>query len=153
MPSGEPATIQMPLQEPMSGEEKLALLRSSWHLVRQELQARSPAALSVLSARRGVRFLAVEGQQVIIGYQEQARYAVESVLQKPEVVEALERALSRLFGSPHSVKYVPEELYRPNAEAQSSHRAITVAQPSAPTPIDALAEIAASEWGAKVDKL
>lgn len=152
-PSGEPATIQMPLQEPMSGEEKLALLRSSWHLVRQELQARSPAALSVLSARRGVRFLAVEGQQVIIGYQEQARYAVESVLQKPEVVEALERALSRLFGSPHSVKYVPEELYRPNAEAQSSHRAITVAQPSAPTPIDALVEIAASEWGAKVDKL
>ncbi len=149
----EAATAQMPPQEPASGEEKLALLRSSWHLVRQELQARSPAALSVLSAKRGVRFLAVEGQQVIIGYQEQARYAVESVLQKPEVVEALERALSRLFGSPHSVRYVPEESYRPSAEAQSPRRATAAAQPSAPAPMDALAEIAANEWGAKVDKI
>ncbi|MCS7219740.1 MAG: DNA polymerase III subunit gamma/tau [Anaerolineae bacterium] len=149
---GESAAVQGPSQGPISGEEKLALLRSSWHLVRQELQARSPAALSVLSARRGVRFLSIEGQQVIIGYQEQARYAVENVLQKPEVVEALERALSHLFGSPHSVKYVPEESYRPGAETQPSRRA-TTAQPSAPPSMDALAEIAASEWDARVDKL
>ena len=142
----------MPPKEPPSDEEKLALLRNSWQLVRQELQAKSPAALSVLSAKRGVRFLAVEGQQVIIGYREQARYAVENILQKPEVTEALERALSRVFGSPHSVKYVPEESYHPSTEALSSPRAVA-AQSSASAAMDALAEIAANEWGAKVDKL
>ncbi len=159
-PPGEPIASQRPPQGPTSGEEKLALLRHSWHVVRRELQARSPAALSVLSAKRGIRFLAVEGQQVIIGYQEQARYAIENVLQKPEVIEALERALSNLFGSPHSVKYVPEESYRPAVEAPSARRATEVPcptqrapEPSTPAQVDPLAESAANEWGAKVDKI
>ncbi len=140
-------------QDKMRGSDKLALLRNSWGMVRQELQAKSPAALGLLSSRRGVRFLAVEGQQVIIGYQEQARYSVEQVLLQPKVVEALEQALSKVFGSPHFVKYVPEKSYQMAAELQPSAGKASVSPPSEAQKIDPLVETAINEWGAKAEHL
>ncbi len=135
------------------GDDKLALLRKSWHLVRQELQAKSPAALGVLSSRRGVRFLAVEGQEVIIGYEERVRYSVEQVLQRPHVVEALEQALSKVFGAPHTVKYVPMESYRPSSQRGSGTRETDSASSSEDQAMDPLVETAVQEWGAEAEQL
>ncbi|MCD6291472.1 MAG: DNA polymerase III subunit gamma/tau [Anaerolineae bacterium] len=142
-------------QEQLSGAEKLARLRDAWGMVRQELQTTSPAALGVLSSRRGVRFLAVEGQEVIIGYQERARYSVESILQRPEVVQALEHALSKVFGSPHTVKYVPEELYRPASQAPKEEGKPSSPQASAGEGevTDPLVQAAIDEYGAKAERI
>ena len=129
-----------------SGQDKLQQLRASWNMIRQELQMTSPAAGGVLSSRRGVRFLAVEGQEVIIGYQEQGRYSVETILRQPAVVAALERALENVFGSPHTVRYVPEEHYRPSEKTQGT-------EALAGNDIDPLVKVAASELGARVEKL
>ncbi len=156
LPSVRPAerdTGSPAAQDKIRGSDKLALLRNSWGMVRQELQAKSPAALGLLSSRRGVRFLAVEGQQVIIGYQEQARYSVEQVLLQPKVVEALEQALSKVFGSPHFVKYVPEKSYQTAAELQPAAGKASVSPPSEAQKIDPLVETAINEWGAKAEHL
>jgi len=128
------------------GQDKLQQLRASWNMIRQELQATSPAAVGVLSSRRGVRFLAVEGQEVIIGYQEQGRYSVETILRQPTVVAALERALANVFGSPHTVRYVPEEHYRPGESTRGPGTAER-------GDIDPLVKAAVSELGAKAEKL
>ncbi|HEY65498.1 MAG TPA: DNA polymerase III subunit gamma/tau [Caldilineae bacterium] len=133
----------------LSGEDKLALLRSSWDTVRRELQAKSPAALGVLSSRRGVRFLAVEGQEVIIGYQERARYSVEQILQRPEVTEALEQALSKVFGAPHVVRYVPEDAYRAKQAGGEGEAAVRPAEGG----MDPLVETAVNEYGAQAEQL
>jgi hypothetical protein len=100
-----------------------------------------------------VRFLAVEGQQVIIGYQEQARYSVEQVLLQPKVVEALEQALSKVFGSPHFVKYVPEATYHAAVESRPGGGQAGVSPSSRSEKIDPLVEAAITEWGAKAEPL
>ena len=83
---------------------------------------------------------------MIIGYQEQGRYSVETILRQPTVVAALERALANVFGSPHTVRYVPEEHYRPG----ESTRGPGTAEGG---DIDPLVKAAVSELGAKAEKL
>ncbi len=152
-PESSPAQPQEADQAPAGadeaapGEDKLALLRRSWGAIRRELQAKSPAALGVLSSRRGVRFLAVEGQEVIIGYQDRARYSVEQVLQRPEVKEALEQALSQVFGSPHTVRYVPEESYQAGGGSGGSSGEASDAE------IDPLVKTAIQEYGAQAEQI
>lgn len=145
------STVETP--STLSGEEKLALLRRSWPEVKEELQAKSPAAVGLLSARRGVRFMAIEGDEVLIAYRPSARYSVERVLQQPEVVAALEDVLSRLFGAPHRVKYVPEGERSDTGRGDArTHREEGASSGSASF-VDPLVKSAIDQWGATAEEL
>lgn len=136
----EPAPLPVAVEpEPQStlaaGDDQLERLRQAWPQIKERLQSRRRMILGVLTG--GVRFLAVEGNQVIIGYdgsKKQAQYNASRLLE-PENRATLEAVLSEVLGSPYGITVVAEDQYRPASgtrDAAGSLAPAAVTEPAAP---------------------
>lgn len=92
--------------------DKLSLLRQNWSRVKELLQDRRRMLLGILTG--GVRFLAIEQSEVIIGYdgsKKEAQYNARRLLE-PENKATLESVLSDVLGGPHRVTVIAEDQYQ-----------------------------------------
>jgi hypothetical protein len=135
----EPAAIRDEPGGAPAGDDPLERLRQAWPQVRELLQSRRRMILGVLTG--GVRFLAVDGYQVVIGYdgsKKQAQYNASRLLE-PENKATLEAVLSEVLGGPYAITVIAEDQYRPPARpaggTQTPARADARAVPASP-PVD-----------------
>lgn len=101
-------------------EDKLTLLRQNWARVRDLLQNRRLALLGILTG--GVRFLAVEQSEVIIGYdasKQGANYNARRLLE-PDNKATLEAVLSEVLGGVFRVSVIAEDQYQARTRPMSS---------------------------------
>lgn len=115
----EPAATRDEPGGPTAGDDPLERLRQTWPKVRELLQNRRRMILGVLTG--GVRFLAVDGYQVVIGYdgsKKQAQYNASRLLE-PENKATLEAVLSEVLGGPYAITVIAEDQYRPPARPAS----------------------------------
>lgn len=134
-PAPSPVAVEPELQSTLAaGDSQLERLRQAWPQIKERLQSRRRMILGVLTG--GVRFLAVEGNQVIIGYdgtKKQAQYNASRLLE-PENRATLEAVLSEVLGGPYGITVVAEDQYRPGARpASGMHDAAGSSAPAAAT--------------------
>lgn len=92
--------------------DKLGLLRQNWARVKQLLQDRRRMLLGILTG--GVRFLAIEQSEVIIGYdgsKKEAQYNARRLLE-PENKATLESVLSDVLGGSYRITVLAEDQYQ-----------------------------------------
>ncbi len=109
--------------------DKLGLLRQNWARVKELLQDRRRMLLGILTG--GVRFLAIEQSEVIIGYdgsKKEAQYNARRLLE-PENKATLESVLSDVLGGSYRITVLAEDQY----QARPRPAPVTV-QPSTPAP-------------------
>jgi len=109
--------------------DKLGLLRQNWARVRELLQDRRRMLLGILTG--GVRFLAIEQSEVIIGYdgnKKEAHYNARRLLE-PENKATLESVLSDVLGGSYRITVLAEDQY----QARPRPAPVTV-QPPTPAP-------------------
>ncbi|WP_423226694.1 DNA polymerase III subunit gamma/tau [Candidatus Amarolinea aalborgensis] len=109
--------------------DKLGLLRQNWARVKELLQDRRRMLLGILTG--GVRFLAIEQSEVIIGYdgsKKEAQYNARRLLE-PENKATLESVLSDVLGGSYRITVLAEDQY----QARPRPAPVTV-QPPTPAP-------------------
>jgi hypothetical protein len=102
-----------PAPEDAADVDQLTVLRQNWARVKELLQNRRRTLLGILTG--GVRFLAVEQSQVIIGFdgnKQGAPYSARRLLE-PENKATLEAVLSEVLGGPHRIIVIAEDQYQP----------------------------------------
>ena len=117
-PAAGVAMAPTPTQAPPAPEDaadvdQLTVLRQNWARVKELLQNRRRTLLGILTG--GVRFLAVEQSQVIIGFdgnKQGAPYSARRLLE-PENKATLEAVLSEVLGGPHRIIVIAEDQYQP----------------------------------------
>ncbi len=150
---------------PAVGDDQLERLRQAWPQVKERLQNRRRMILGILTG--GVRFLAVDGNQVIIGYdgsKKQAQYNASRLLE-PENKATLEEVLSEVLGGAYAVTVIAEDQYRPPARSGHGSQVptpgdepVAVPSPEAPagssdTGVDPLIAYATRELGAVATRM
>ncbi len=123
--------------------DKLTLLRQNWARVKELLQDRRRALLGILTG--GVRFLAIEQSEVIIGYdasKQGANYNARRLLE-PDNKATLEAVLSEVLGGVFRVSVIAEDQYqartRPmpaGAQAEIVSAKIAQSETAAPRAVD-----------------
>lgn len=117
-----------------SDADKLNQLRQNWAQIKELLQGRRRMLLGILTG--GVRFLGVEGNEVIIGYdgsKKEAQYNARRLLE-PENKATLETVLSEVLNGPYRVSVMTEDQYRARSRPPAVPPAVTAAAPVAAAP-------------------
>lgn len=153
-----PAVPTSPAAKPGVAGDQLERLRQAWPQVKELLQSRRRMILGVLTG--GVRFLAVENNQVIIGYdggKKQAQYNASRLLEPANKV-TLEAVLSEVLGESYTITVIAEDQYRPTASStrgtptpqQDDQRAVSATPVVEPgeAAVDPLIDYATRELGA-----
>lgn len=135
--------------------DKLVLLRQNWARVKQLLQDRRRMLLGILTG--GVRFLAIEQSEVIIGYdgsKKEAQYNARRLLE-PENKATLESVLSDVLGGSCRITVLAEDQYqaRPRPAAPVQPPTSMPQPPDSSQPVEDPVVAYARELGAVVREL
>jgi DNA polymerase-3 subunit gamma/tau len=133
--------------------DKLGLLRQNWARVKQLLQDRRRMLLGILTG--GVRFLAIEQSEVIIGYdgsKKEAQYNARRLLE-PENKATLESVLSDVLGGSYRITVLAEDQYQARPRPAAPVQPPTPQPPGNSQPVEDPVVVYARELGAVVREL